>query len=49
MGSQTSGLIAGILCEPEDGNKASISRDTLAAVMSAELLLRDMSEEKSWG
>lgn len=23
MGSQTLGLIAGILCEPEDGNKAS--------------------------
>lgn len=49
LGSQTSALVAGTSIMQKMETRLLIPRDILAAAMSSELPVRDLSEERSWG
>ena len=48
-GTRPQGSLLGFSVSRKMETRPPISRDTLAAIIPAELLLRDMSEDKSWG
>ena len=49
LGSQASALVAGMSIMQKMETRPLIPRDTLAAATSSEPLVRDLSEERSWG